>query len=144
MSGEWPYVLGGAAVVALVVWLRGREGAPDVPAAPPPAGAPPRGQITGAAPVTVVAGRTYFGVLQANGDVSLAANPERIESALRDRGFSDVVVFEHDKRPDTWPGVPIAGSDYFIRATYKGAPRAFPRIVDRTFGSAKLLDIWEV
>ncbi len=151
---QWPYYVGAAGAVGLVAWLMARgdrvgSGLPVVPSGPtPPEQVPPsmpgaRGQLTGSAPVVVVSGRTYFVAAETNGDVAIAANPARIKAFAEAKGFRDVVVFEEDP-PPPWP-VSRVKADYYVRATYLGtAPQSFPRLVDRTFGSAKLLDVWEV
>lgn len=129
-----PFV-GGFVVLRLLEGSSSSSAPPFVPAAPGGAGEPT--QIT-QSPIQMQTGRTYFAVLEANGTVSAAANAERVKAEAEKQGFRDVAVFT--TRPESFPG--RATSDYYVRATYQGAPRSLPRKTSVFLGSVVVVDAW--
>lgn len=88
-------------------------------------------------PLVMLQGHTYFAVLEANGTVSAAANPDRVKAKAEELGFRDVAVFT--ERPPFFPGV--TKGDYYVRGTYTLADqKTLPPKTSVFLGSVVVLD----
>ncbi len=90
-------------------------------------------------PLVMFPGRTYFAVLETNGSVAAAANPDRIKAKAEEMGFRDVAVFT--QRPQFFPG-DVKG-DYYVRATYVNQQQQTLPVKTSVFlGSVVVLDAY--
>lgn len=104
------------------------------PQPPPPAFASPRQSPPG--PVQVSPGILYRVTVNVAFPLSLAASTSRATAEAQSRGFTNVNVTR--TMPPGWPG---ARGDYYVTATYSGAPK----FIDRSAagGQVTVTDVWQ-
>ncbi len=104
------------------------------PQPPPPAFAGPRQAPPG--PIQVSPGILYRATVNISWPLSMAASTTKAVKEAISRGFTNVSATQ--TMPLGWPG---AKGDYYITATYVGAPKFMDR--SEAAGQAKVIDVWQ-
>lgn len=104
------------------------------PQPPPPSFAGPRQAPPG--PIQVNPGILYRATVNIAFPLSLAASTSKAVGEAQKRGFTNVSATK--TRPADWPG---ASGDYYVTATYSGAPKFMDR--SEAGGQAKVIDVWQ-
>lgn len=106
-------------------------GAPVQATAQPP-------MLVQANPIPVAPGQRYRVTLVTHGAASALATDARVISEAQSRGFTNVSASKN--KPAGWPG--SANGDYYVSATYSGAPKTQARTEGNFLGSVDVAEVW--
>ena len=98
---------------------------------------PATGPVRLAEPFGIVPGGRYVAAVDVSFPLSVGASAVDVASEARGLGFADATA---SKTRPTSP--PIAIGDYYVIATYTGAPRTFPR--SNAKGLVTIKDVWRI
>jgi hypothetical protein len=112
---------------------------PDIPdLSSPPSLKPPPVLVQGD-PIPIVPGQAYHVSLVTHRVATSLATEDRVRTEAEKRGFIGVSVSKG--KPPGWPGT--ASGDYYVSATYAGAPKSQPRTEGNFLGSVDVVEVWQ-
>lgn len=100
---------------------------------------PPLASPDGSA-LAVYPGRAYYAVLSTSGLASSVADEGKATAEAQSLGFTGVNVSK--SRPAGFPGT--ASGDYYVSATYAGAPRYLDIVQGNVLGHVRVVEAFEV